>query len=109
MADFLVDDYKFCRSFMSAVNKLYPEERKKYESAYMFHTNKTKELAQKMKLQMKIFDGADYNEGLPITALNTDEFDSAENLVIEQTIEPTVITSNGDIVHQGTVILTLKG
>lgn len=107
-ADFLVEDYRFQHSFVSAVNKLFNEEIKKYESSYVFHANKIKELADKMQLQLKVFDGIDYSEGLPITPLNADEFASAENLVIEQTIEPTVITSNGDIVRQGTVILAVK-
>lgn len=108
IADFLIEDYRFQRSFLSAVNKLFNEEIKKYESSYMFHTNKVKELADKMQLQLRVFDGIDYSEGLPVTPLNADEFASAENLVIEQTIEPTVITSNGDIVRQGTVILGEK-
>lgn len=108
VADFLVEDYRFQRSFVSAVNKLFNEEIKKYESSYVFHTNKIKELADKMQLQLRVFDGIDYSEGLPVTPLNADEFASAENLVIGQTIEPTVITSNGDIVRQGTVILAVK-
>ncbi len=108
VADFLVEDYRFQRSFVSAVNKLFNEETKKYESSYKFHKNKIEELANRMRLQLKVFDGIDYNEGLPVTPLNADEFASSENLVIEQTIEPTVITLNGDIVRQGTVILAEK-
>ena len=108
ISDFLVEDYRFQQSFMSAVNKLFNEEIKKYISSYVFHTNKIKELADKMQLQLRVFDGIDYSEGLPVTPLNADEFASAENLVIEQTIEPTVITLNGDIVRQGTVILAVK-
>ena len=108
IADFIVEDYRFQCSFLSAVKKLFNEEIKKYVSSFNFHKNKIEELTNKMRLQLKIYDGIDYSEGLPVTPLNADEFASAENLVIEQTIEPTVITLDGDIVHQGTVILTEK-
>ena len=45
VADFLVEDYRFQQSFVSAVNKLFNEEIKKYKSSYVFHTNKIKELS----------------------------------------------------------------
>lgn len=108
IADFLVEDYRFCRSFVSAVNKLFNEESKKYGSTYLFHKNKINELADKLQLQIKIFDGFPYDEGLPITPLNADEFTSTDNLFVKQTIEPAIITSKGNIVHQGTVILAEK-
>lgn len=108
IADFLVEDFRFRRSFLSAINKLYPEEAKKYESSYVFHQNKIIELSKKAKLQLVTFDGQEYNEGLPVTPLNADEFSSVDNLVVFQTIEPTIVTNNGDIVHQGTIILAEK-
>ena len=108
LADFLAEDFRFRRSFLSAVNKLFDDEAKKYKPAYLFHQNKIKELSAKMQLQLITFDGSEYNEGLPVTPLNADEFSSAENLVVFQTIEPTIITDKGDIVRQGTVILSEK-
>lgn len=108
IAELIVEDYRFRRSYLSVLDKVFAEEKKKYESAYTFHSNKIAELANKLELNIKTYDGWDYDEGLPITPLNADEFDTVANLSVQQTIEPTILTSEGNIVRQGTVILVSK-
>lgn len=108
IAELIVEDYRFRRAYLLTLEKVFAEEKKKYESAYAFHTNKIAELTKKLGLSVKTFDGWDYDEGLPITPLNADEFDTVADLKIYQTIEPTVLTSEGNIVKQGTVILSKK-
>lgn len=108
IADFIVEDFRFCRSYISAVDKLFPEEQKKYYSSFAYHENKIDALLKGLKIFIKTFDGCEYNEGLPVTPLNADEFDIKDNLVVVQTIEPTVLTEKGEIIRQGTVILSEK-
>ena len=43
VAEFLIEDFRFTRSYLSIMDKLFLEERKRYESAYNFHTNKVEE------------------------------------------------------------------
>lgn len=107
IAEFLVEDFRFSRSFCSALNKLFAEEKKRYESAYNFHRKKVDELMEKLHLQLVIFDGKEYDDGLPITPLNIDEFGKSDRLVIEQTIEPTVLGEDGKVLKRGTVILVV--
>lgn len=106
VADFLVEDYRFRHSYISAVDKLFLEEKKKYESAYNFHITKVAELSELFHLRIVVFDGQIYDEGMPITPLNADEFEKEDRLVVQQTIEPTVITFDGKIIRTGTVILS---
>ena len=108
IAELIVEDYRFRRSYLLVLDKVFAEEKKKYESAYTFHSNKIAELTKKLELNIKTYDGWDYDEGLPITPLNADEFDTVSNLSVQQTIEPTILTSEGNIVRQGTVILASK-
>ena len=106
VADFLVEDYRFRRSYISAVDKLFLEEKKKYESAYNFHVSKVAELSELFHLRIVVFDGKVYDDGMSITPLNADEFEKEDRLVVQQTIEPTIITFDGKIIMTGTVILS---
>lgn len=108
IAEFAVEEYRFMRTYDSAVNKLFPEEQKRYASAYTYHKSKVRELLEKFNLKAISFNGQDYDEGLPVTPLNADEFEAADRLVVEQTFEPAIITSEGNIIRQGTVSLARK-
>ena len=109
VADFIIEEFRFMRMYSSAVNKLFLEEKKRYISAFTYHENKIKELMEKFGLRAIFFDGQDYDEGLPVTPLNPDEFDiTKDQLIVEQTYDPTIITLNGKIIKQGTVSLALK-
>jgi hypothetical protein len=109
VADFIVEEYRFIKSYMSAVNKLFPEERQKYYSAFNFHMDKINEIAERVGVGINDFEGKDYDDGLPITPLNMDEFTKEDELIIGQTIEPTVVNSlNGSVIRQGSVILVKK-
>ena len=108
IAEFVVEEYRFMRTFSSAVKKIYGEDSKRYISAYTYHENKVRELMEKFDLKLGFFDGWEYDEGLPVTPLNVDEFDVSNQLIVEQTIEPTVITSKGNIIRIGTVSLSRK-
>ena len=83
------------------------EEKKRYESAYSFHSSKVNELSDVFHLRIVLFDGHVFDDGMPITPLNADEFATEDKLLVQQTIEPTVITEDGQIIRTGTVILAL--
>ena len=79
--DFLIEDYRFSRSYISAVDRLFPEEKKKFESSFVFHRDRMNEFAKRFNIFIKTFDNFEYNEGLPITPLNADDFESVDNLI----------------------------
>ncbi len=111
IAEFIIEEYRFMNTYSSAVNKLFIEEKKRFISALTFHKNKVNELLEKFGLRAISYQGQDYNEGLPFTPLNADEFADDFNkahLIIEQTYDPAIITLDGNIVRQGTVSLARK-
>lgn len=107
-AELLVENYRFSKYYLAMINKADLSEKKKYESAYSFHENKILDLAKNANLNIVTFNNADYDEGLPVTPLNADEFNPTDNLIIQQTIEPTILDVDGNIIKQGTVILGIK-
>ena len=109
VADFLIEDFRFSRSYLSVLDKLFLEERKRYESAYNFHATKMEELANKFNLKLAVYKNGDlYDDGYPITPLNADEFEKDDVLYIEQMIEPIILTTDGKVIRQGTAILARK-
>lgn len=108
IADLIIEEYRFMHSYASVVDKIFAEEKKKYISTYNFHKNKLAELIKKINLKIQSYDGFDYNDGLPVTPLNCEEFTAEDELIIEQTIEPTILSVNGDVIRVGTVILAKK-
>ncbi len=107
IAEFAIEEYRFMRTYNSAIAKLFLEEKKRYVSSLNYHEEKVCDLLCKFGLRFVFFDGQDYDEGMPVTPLNADEFDGGD-LIVEQTIEPAVITSEGNTIKQGTVILGRK-
>ena len=108
IVDFLIEDFRFSRSYISAVDRLFPEEKKKFESSFAFHRDRMDELAKRFNAYVKTYDGFDYIEGLPVTPLNADDFESSDDLIVAQTIEPTILNSVGHPIRQGTVLLSKK-
>ena len=58
----------------------------------------------KAELKIVNVEGQIYDPGMAATPLNLDEFATAENLVVEQMVEPIIMGAEG-IVRTGTVIL----
>ena len=109
VADFLIEDFRFVRSYLAILDKLFLEERKRYESAYNFHATKMEELANKFNLKLAVYKNGDlYDDGYPITPLNADEFEKDDVLCIAQMIEPIILTIGGKVIRQGTAILARK-
>ena len=107
--DFVVEEYRFLKSYSSLLNKILPEERQKYKSTYDFHVKKIQEIMEECKLKIVELENKDFNDGLSITALNMEDFEKDDKLVIQQVIEPLIIsTIDGTIMKSGTVILEKK-
>lgn len=108
IAEIIVEEYRFLKSYESAVSKLFPEERQKYVSAYNFHVGKINEIAASVQIGIRNFEGKDYDDGLPVTPLNLDEFGKDDILFIQQTIEPTIMSVDGEVIRNGSVILAKR-
>ena len=55
-------------------------------------------------LKLISYDREPYTPNLPVTVANSDEADSADQLIVERTIEPTII-ADGQVIAMGKVFL----
>ena len=55
-------------------------------------------------IRLIAYDGEPYGPGLPVTIANADELHRSEGLVVQETLEPTLVT-DGRVVAMGKVIL----
>lgn len=107
--DFAVEEYRFLKSYSSLLNKILPEERQKYKATYDFHIKKIQEIMEECKLKIVELENKEFNDGLSIIALNMEDFNKEDKLIIQQVIEPLIIsTIDGTIMKSGTVILEKK-
>ena len=58
-------------------------------------------------LKLISYDGEPYVPNLPVTVANSEEMDSSDELIVERTVEPTII-ANGQVVTMGKVFLKKK-
>lgn len=59
-------------------------------------------------LRIANFEGQDYSPNLPLTVVNTDDFDGNEGLIVAQMIEPTIVDDE-NVINMGKAILARKG
>ena len=63
-------------------------------------------MAKAVDLNIPNYEGVNYDAGLPIQALNVDEFTKEDDIIIKQVIEPPIINAvNGNAIRFGSVIL----
>ena len=103
--EWLIEDYRFCRTYISLVNNAIITDRKKYESTLNFHLKKISEICESCNIKLVTYDGKPYIEGLPVIHLNIEDFEKDDKLIIVQTIEPAFLSIDGKILKSGTVIL----
>ena len=106
IGELVVEEYRFLKSYLSMMNKLFAEETAKYKSAYQFHVDRIMDILNRSDMKIVDLTNKPYDDGLSIIALNMEDFDKKDKLIISQVIEPLIIsTIDGSIIKSGTVIL----
>ena len=62
------------------------------------------DVLQRHNLKVVNAEGQLYEPGMAVTALNVDEFDEADELIVDQMSEPIIMGQNG-LKRMGTVLL----
>jgi len=102
--DFLVESWRFSKVFAKMLEKLDAGQQQRYVGKYQWYMKKMELDGAKAELKIVNVEGQIYDPGMAATPLNLDEFATAENLVVEQMVEPIIMGAEG-IVRTGTVIL----
>lgn len=102
----VVEAWRFAGVYQRLRVKLDFAGQKRGDSQFQWFFKKTLEGLE--AADMKIAEiplGLPYDPGLPVTAVNLDEFEPDDQLIIQQILEPTILDSQNHITHIGSVIL----
>ena len=99
--------YRFRKVFLKAMSHLDPETAEKYLNQYAWFEKSICNALQSSEIEIVDLQGQLYDPGLPLTALNLDDFSSDNALYVQQMMEP-VIMRKGSVIKTGTAILDAK-
>jgi hypothetical protein len=104
VGDIAVDYWRLLKAYESLAAAAPEDRRARSSSQLRFATGRLTSLLERAGLALVVFDGRDYDPGLPASAINADEVAGAATLRIDQTIEPAIV-AEGRVVRFGKIIL----
>ncbi len=107
-AKLAVELWKLLRAFERTVQLLPTEHQARSQAQLRFSAGRLDSLLTESGLVLAVFDGQPFEPNLPLSAVNGDEFASVDGLVVQQTIEPAVV-SDGRVLVMGKVIIGKGG
>lgn len=104
ISDMAIDFWKLLRVSERIMAGL-PEERRKRISAQLrFSAGRLDSHLDALGVTLATFEGQNFGPELPAIAVNADEFDNVNALIIESAVEPAVIR-NGKVIQNARVML----
>lgn len=97
-----VESWRFARLFGRVLDQLDSDEQSRYRGQYIWFEKKLQQSLGQVDLKIVSVEGHPLDSGLPVTALNLEDFKSDETLVVDQMIEPIIQGPTG-IVRTGVV------
>lgn len=108
LIEIVIGEYRFRSSIEKVVNDIEDiQQRKKIQSQYGWLRKTISKAADLASLSIVDLTGQDYDAGMAVTPLNLEDFPQDEDLVVDNMIEPIILT-NGELKRNGTVMLGRK-
>lgn len=104
VADIATEMFRFQRVFTKAIRNADLEERNKYVSQFNWFQKKVYKALDELSLSIVNVEEQPYDPGMAVTPLNLDDFDTDDNLMVAQMIEP-IIMCGDQLIKTGTVML----
>jgi hypothetical protein len=104
LIDMAVESWRFSRLFARVVNKLDAGEAGRYANQLRYFQNKLEENLDATGLKIVNVEGHPFDPGMAAAPLNIEDFSPDDALLIDQMIEPIIMSKDG-IKKSGTVML----
>lgn len=104
LIDIAVESWRFSRLFSRLLDKLDAGESSRYVNQHRFYLKRLDENLKQAGIRLVNVEGQVYDIGMAATALNAEDFDPDDNLVVDQMLEPIIMGEEG-LARTGTVIL----
>ena len=99
-----IESWRLSKTFESLLQKAEINEQKKYKGKLCWFNEKLKDTLKEIDLILVNIEGHRFDTGMAVRAINIDEFEQGENLIVDNMLEPIVLDTQG-VVKSGTVIL----
>ena len=101
---FTVESWRFARVFDRMQLKLDAGEQHRYSSQLRWFLKKVDEALAEVGLHIVNVEGQIFDPGMAVSPLNIEEFTASDILIVDQMLEPIIMSSEG-LVKSGTVVL----
>ena len=99
-----IESWRFGKLLNKIMGTMGTKEKNRYESRIQWFQKKVNESLKSAKISVVNLEGQQYDVGMAIKAINIDEFDSSDILIVDQMIEPILMGPDG-IIKTGTATL----
>jgi hypothetical protein len=104
LLDLALESWRFQRLFLRALAKLDAGETARFASQHSYFVRRLEECLSAAGLRFVTLEGQPYVTGTAARAVNMAEFGPDDDLVVDQMIEPIVMSATG-LLRPGTVLL----
>lgn len=104
LLDIAVESWRFGRLFNRLLTKLDAGEKAKYRGQFRWFQKKLEDSLMDAGMQIVNVEGETFDPGMAARPLNIEEFNSEDTLIVDQMLEPIIMSSDG-IAMTGTVTL----
>jgi hypothetical protein len=104
LIDIAVESWRFSRLFARLVGRLDAGESSRYVNQLRYFQKKLEESLEASGLRLVNVEGQPFDPGMAASALNIGDFGPDDVLVVEQMVEPIIMSPEG-LRKQGTVML----
>lgn len=99
------DSWRFARTFGRLLLRLDAVEQKRLVAQYDFYLKQLEEHLASAGLRLINLEGQPFDPGMAATPINLGDFAADDRLVVDQMLEPVIMTAGGSIKKMGTVLL----
>ena len=105
IAEIAAESWRYGRALTKVLRKLDVMDADRFARQYEYFATRVQRAVATAGLTVLDLTGQAYHVGLPVQAMNLEEFDEDEPLIISQTIEP-VIMMDGRVMKTGVVMVS---
>lgn len=107
-AKLAVEHWRLIRVLTRLIDRLPVESQARVAAQARFASAQLDSAVSDQGLSLTTFDGRLFEPSLPVTAVNAEDYPGQADLVVSETVEPTVI-ADGRVIQLGKVIVSPGG
>ncbi len=104
IVNIIIENWRLMKLFIKVSSKLNPIENNRYLNQIRYFIKTIHNNLEEVQMKIVNLEGQKYDSGMAATALNIDEFNIDDELMVEQMLEP-LIMKNGQILKQAVINL----